>query len=180
MEKSGRDLRTILRTKINVADLVDSLTFSDEETSEAARDQPSLFLQAAVFRVSKMRKRQRYVAKLKLLHSTLSKRTRERLREIGQRVTDKEIESIVARKQDLVDLQHQLDSAEQEEEYSKYLLEAYRMRSSSIKALVELVGAEVYVARRNEGGDTELEKIRRKLKEKYPGKVSKEERRRSS
>jgi hypothetical protein len=165
-----------ISTKIDLEELVKNLNFSDEQTSEAARLQAPLFLCAAIYKVQKQKRKQRYEAKLKLLRSQLAKKVRNELSELGQRVTDKQVEETISRKHELIKLQKRLDNCEQEEEFAKLLIEAMRMRSTSLKIVSELIGAEVYVSRKMEGSGTDLDEIKRKLKQKYPGRVTKEER----
>lgn len=165
-----------ISTKIDLAELVKNLHFSDEQTSEAARLQAPLFLCAAIFKVQKQKRKQKYEAKLKLLRSQLAKKVRNELAELGQRVTDKQVEETLSRKSEIIKLQNKLDSCEQEEEFGKLLIEAMRMRSTSLKIVSELIGAEVYVSRKMEGSGTDLDEMRKRLKEKYPGRVTKEER----
>ena len=164
-----------LRQKVDLEGLVRSLDFSDEEAAEAARTQPALFLLASIYRVQKMRKRQRREAKLKVIRSQYAKQVRRELTELGQRITDKQIEERLTRHKHVIELEAVLARAEQEEEFAKLLLTSMHMRRDALKVVAELVGAEVYVSRRLENSGTELTEIRKRLKEKYPGHVAKEE-----
>ena len=164
---------------VDLRRLVKSLDFSDEETAEAARLQPKLFLLASIYRVQKMRRRQLLESKLKLLRSQYAKKIRTEMSEVGERGTDKMVEERLSRNKDIVQLMRRLDKANVQEEFAKMLQESYRQRSSSMKIVAELVGAEVYVSRKMEGaGDTELTRIRKKLDEKYGGQAIREKRRR--
>ncbi len=169
-----------LRSKVDLDTLVKSLDFIDEEVADAAKRQPAFLLVAGIYRVRKMRKKQRREAKLKLYRAQKAKQIRTDLSELGQRVTDKQVEERLSRSKTIIELTRLLEEAEQEEEFAKLLLDSWRMRGSSLKIVADLVGAEVYVSRRMDGSDgseTELARIRKKIKEKYPGRVVREERR---
>ena len=164
---------------VDLARLVKSLDFTDEMTAEAARIQPKLFLLASINRVQKMRRRQKLEAKLKLVRSQCAKKIRQHMTEVGERATDKMIEERLTRNKEVAELSAKVDFATTQEEFAKMLQESYRQRGSSLKIVAELVGAEVYVSRRMEGaGDSELDRIRKKLGEKYPGQTIREMRRR--
>lgn len=164
---------------VDLANLVKSLDFTDEETAEAARVQPKLFLLASIYRVQKMRRRQMLESKLKLLRSQCAKKIRQYMTEVGERATDKMVEERLTRNREIAELTLRVEKAITREEFAKMLQESYRQRGSSLKIVAELVGAEVYVSRRMEGaGDTELERIRKKLGEKYPGQTIREMKRR--
>jgi cob(I)alamin adenosyltransferase len=166
----------LLSVKIDLADLMHNLNFSDEQTAEAAQIQPHLFMLAATFSVQKQKRRLRYEAKLKLVRSELAKKIRNELAELGQRVTDKQVEETIIRKKEVIKLEAKLDNCIVEEQTGKLLIEALRARSASLKIVSELIGAEVYVARKMGDGDNEFAEIKKRLKEKYPGRVTKEER----
>lgn len=168
----------VLRRPVHVSDIIDALKFSDEQIEKAARQQPALVLTAARYRVKKMRRQHRKEAALKLLRAEKAKKFRRLLLENGQqRVTDKEIEEKLLRDSDIQEAMKELDESEEHEELSKLLMEAVRARGSSMKIIADLIGAEIYVARRSDGEDTGLDQISRKLKAKYPGRALKEERR---
>jgi hypothetical protein len=173
--RSISSVDTALALKIDLADLMNNLNFSDEQTADAAKIQPHLFMLAATFRVQKQRRKLRYEAKLKVVRSQLAKKIRIELTELGQRVTDKQVEETISRKHEVRDIEDKLNQCIVEEEWSKLLIEALRARSSSLKIVSELIGAEVYVSRKMEGAD-DLDDVRRRLKEKYPGRVTKEDR----
>lgn len=168
-------VQTALSKTIDLSDLMNNLNFSDEQTADAAKMQPMLFMLGATFKVQKQRRKLRYEAKLKLVRSQLAKKVRLELSELGTRVTDKQVEETISRKREVRDIEDKLDQCVIEEEWSKLLIEALRARSTSLKIVSELIGAEVYVSRKMEGAD-DLDAIRKKLKEKYPGRVTKEER----
>ncbi len=167
----------ILKRKVDIEELLRNSDFLDEDIVRAAQIQPKLYLQAAIYRVQKMRRKQRRAAKLKSLHSTLASKARKHLKHLGERATDKQVEEMVSQEDDIIELEASLAKAEQEEEFGKLLLTVMQMRRDSLKINAELVGAEVYVSRKLEGSNTQLDDLRDKLKKKYPGQYKKEGRR---
>src|SRR5579863_7016089 len=145
----------LIRKHIDIKAITDNISFMDEAVAEAAREQPELYLKASIYRVQKMRKKQAREARLKLHKAELARRVRITLLEEGQgRVTDKQIEERVSRNSNIQELERRLRGAEQEEELAKGLLQTLQMRRDALKISAELIGAEVYVSRKLEGGNT--------------------------
>jgi len=159
----------IIEGPVNLRYVLDSLDFSDEDVVEAAKKQPKLFLEAARFRVRKMRERVGAEAKYKTLQASKGAKYRKSLAESGARVTEGQISERVTANAEVKRALEGFQEAQEVEEFSKLLLEAYRMRRDSAKVVAELLGAEIYISKLGFGQSTEMDKMRKRLEDKYPG-----------
>lgn len=164
-------INRILRKKVNIFNLLKQLDFSDEEVVDASKAQPKLFVEAVRFRVQMMRDATRIESQLSLVKSQTSAKFRAKLKERGERATEGQVSERLGTDPEIVSLTAKLNEAEQAEEYSKLLLEAFRMRRDALKVVADVLGAELFISKR-EFGTTELQKMKRKLESKYPGRVS--------
>lgn len=162
-------VRLSINKPVDVEALLKKLSFVEEEVSTAAREQPTLFMQAARLRVQKLHERERAEARLKLLKSQKAQKIRNKIAALGDRATEGRVGELLAGDKEIRLSEKALHDAEEEEEYAKLLVEGFRMRRDSLKVIVEMVGAEVYVQRALAGDSTELRKIHNKLESKYPG-----------
>jgi len=167
----------VFRYKIDLAKLIKNLDYGDEEIADAARQQPKLFLWASIYKVQKFRKQQLRESKLRLLRSQYAREIRREMQENGERVTDKQIEERLSRKKEIIHQTRRVEAAEQEHDLAKLLVEAYRQKLAALKIGSELIGAEVYVTRKMEGGDSELSRMKKHLMNKAAGQMIREKRR---
>lgn len=164
----SKDVERIITRPVIVDDLVNGLSFSDEEVVDAAKSQPTLFLHASRLRIQTMRNRVTAEAKLKAAEADRAGKFRLRGKEAGERITEGQVKERLARIPEIIALTKAVTDAEEYEEWSKLLLEAYRMRRDALKVVADMLGAEVYVSRMQSGQVTEMSKIRKKLEDKYP------------
>jgi hypothetical protein len=166
--KHRSTLQDILERPVNVTKLLEKLDFADEAVIGAAREQAQLFLEAARLRIQKMRERVEAESQLALVKSELSIKIRHKAVTRGDKITEGHVAARLAKNSQVIEAQEKFNRAEEEEEFSKLLVEAFRMRRDAEKIVGDLIGAEVYVARQQEGHES-LTKIREKLSAKYPG-----------
>lgn len=160
-----------LRREVDLKQLLAALDFSDEEVVEVSKQQPMLFMEAVRFRVQSMRERTVCEAKLLAAKSTLGGKFRTKLKEGGEKVTEGQVQERIGRDKDIRAMEEELAESEQAEEWSKLLLEAFRMRRDAMKVVADVIGAEMYISKMNSGAATELGKlgkVKSKLEEKYP------------
>jgi len=141
-------------------ELIERLSIVDENVLAEAAKQPLLFIDAARYRVGKMRKRAQADAALDFNRSSLGLKIRKKPSE--DRVTEGAIKSLIDIDPTTRSLRAALDEAEAEEELSKLILEAYRYRRDAIRILAE---AHVYEGIK-ESSEVERAETRRKLSRK--------------
>lgn len=118
---------------MNGNELVTKLPIIDEDVLTEASRQPLLFLEAARYRVVKMRKRSQATARYEAAKAQVSLL----IRRSGEKKTEGEVKARIEKNKDLRTLQRELDESYEQEEFSKLLLEAYRQRHSILKILAE-------------------------------------------
>ena len=168
------DMNDIIAEPVDVEELISTLDFTDEDVLSAAKAQPLLYVHAVRFRIQQMRKRTKAESALSVLRSVKALALRQKGAAAGDRVTEGSIKERLDCDKEVLKASKQFNDAEQWEEYSKLLLEAFRMRRDALKVVADLIGAEVYVQRRVDDSPSELQKAKRRLQDKYPGKKHKE------
>lgn len=128
----------VLRDKLR--ELVRQLPIIDENILAVAAEQPLWFLQAARFRVTMMRRHAAADAALEQFYVERGLKMREKYSE--NKVTESFIKSHVMGSEKYRVLKDDVKDAEASEEFSKLLLEAYRMRRDAIKIIAEADHAE--------------------------------------
>ena len=147
----SKDVERIITERVIVDDLIKGLSFSDEEVVDAAKMQPTLFLHASRLRIQTMRNRVAAEARLQAERAERAGKFRMRGKEAGERVTEGQVQERLARIPEIIKLTKEVTDAEEYEEWSKLLLEAYRMRRDALKVVADMLGAEVYVSRMQSG-----------------------------
>lgn len=116
--------------------VLDALPIIDENILAEAAFQPGKFIDASRYRVGRMRWRAYISAKLEALESQLGLAVRARGNADG-RVTEGYVKSKVQKNKQVRRLQSKVREAEQLEEFSKLILEAYRQRRDAIRIIAD-------------------------------------------
>lgn len=130
-----RKIEAILLEDIDLEILLDKLDYSSEAVEHAAQEQAKLFEAAARFRVQRMRAHHKVLAMLALKKATLDKTIRDKYIEAGESLTEAQLKNQIQRSKSFQELQELVDKAEEEEEYAKLLVDAYRMRRDSLEII---------------------------------------------
>jgi hypothetical protein len=127
---------------MTVDELIERLSILDENILKEAAEQPVLFLEAARYRVVVMRKRSEAVARKEYASSKLSLLIRAKVKATGDRITEDTVKSKVFRNKQYRVIHERAERTYEEEEFSKLLLEAYRMRRDAIRIIADAGRAE--------------------------------------
>lgn len=152
-----------IEQEVDLHDLIDTLDFSDEDIESAATQQPGLFLEAARFRVQKMRQRAQAEFRLDLAAANRAVQLREIKSEDGKKVfTEPAIKERVMKTKKVRIIRRKMERAFEAEEFGKLLVEAFRQRKDAIKIVMDSrlaeVGGDIKAAR-----DESNKKLRKKL-----------------
>jgi hypothetical protein len=119
--------------------LIAKLPIVDADIRREALNQPLRFLEAARYRVAKMRAVSRCKAALEAGYSEVNLQVRARgKRDAAEKLTEGHIKAKILLNKQVRRLQQDLQTAEEREEFSKLLLEAYRMRRDAIRIVAEM------------------------------------------
>jgi hypothetical protein len=142
-----------------VSELISQLTVVDENIRAEAIRQPQLFIEAVRYRVRKMRVRAQAEAELEAFDAQLSITLRAKAIRRGDKGTEGYFKARLQKHSKHRSLQAAVNAAEANEEFSKLLIEAYRMRRDAVKILADAQGYEAM----REGVDIERSVVHRRL-----------------
>jgi uncharacterized HAD superfamily protein len=117
--------------------LVAELPIVDENILAEAALQPQKFIQAARYRVRRLRLRNQAYAALEARRLVLAMRARAKAAETGDKLTEAGVKEIVESAKTVRRLKMKLDRATEMEELAKHLLEAHRQRRDAIRVIGE-------------------------------------------
>ena len=126
---------------IKLEQLLVDIDFSDENLVEAIMKQPGLLLAASRWRVDRLRRRITAESNWTQVQTTAAIRARSG-GDGETKITEKYIEECVRVDPVVIEARRLYDEARATEEFAKLLIDAYQMRGSMLKALVQLFGAE--------------------------------------
>jgi len=161
------DIESELGTSVDIPKLLKSLDIDQDNLLQSASEAPGLFLMASVFRVKRLRLRAEAKSNLELTRSETSLRIRQELVDNGEKATEGKVSDMIASDPKVVALEKEFNEQTAEEEISKLLLEAMRIRRDSLKVISDLTGAERAIEKIHSTQTSELEKAKSKVKQKY-------------
>jgi hypothetical protein len=126
----------LMKSAITSAVLIKRLPLVDENILAEAAKQPMLFIDAARYRVAKMRSRLKSEATLEYATAAVALKIRVR-RADGEKLTEGAVKAKVAKNLSLRTLRTACDDSTAREEFSKLILEAYRMRRDGIRIIAD-------------------------------------------
>lgn len=124
------------------AKLIRDLAVIPENIRNEAIRQPLLFVEAVRYRVAKMRHRARAESALKAWSGQQWLLIKKRADANASKVTNDLVKAMIERDPEYQRLSLAVNEAEAREEFSKLLLEAYRMRRDGVRILADAEGYE--------------------------------------
>ncbi len=125
------------KVALTAAELINKLPLVAENIFAEAAMQPILFVQAAEYRVGKMRKRASASAALEQHQAATALEIRGKKNAEGKKDTEAAIKEQVELNKATKALRQQHEAAHAQEQFSMLLLEAYRMRRDAIRVLAD-------------------------------------------
>lgn len=120
-----------------VDELIEKLPLVDTNILEEAARQPLLFIEASRHRVDCMRKRAQAAARVDYFEARVATVIRTRHKDAGKRISEAGIRELVGQNKKLRQAQRDLSRAEEDEEFSKLLLDAFKQRRDAIRITAE-------------------------------------------
>jgi hypothetical protein len=158
-----------LSDPVDLEQLLDKLNLNGDQIAAASVEQARLFMYAATLRVQKIRKKNQAAMKLSEARIDKARSVRKRYRDNGEKITEPAIKELVERSPGVQDAQAALDTAEEWEEYTKLLVDAYRMRGQMCSSVATLVAREITMQGNLSDQFAEMRAMRSRLANKYPG-----------
>jgi hypothetical protein len=126
--------------KTALKQLLSKLSFAEENLPQATLEQPSLFLDAARYRVQKLRLKIQAKSSYETVWAKSANEIRTKMS--GTKLTKDYIENLVITRPPVIAAKKTLDEAMVSDEWAQLLLEAFRMRSHACKGMVDILRAE--------------------------------------
>lgn len=157
---------------MDIDELVGKIEFAPETVADAMIRQPSLYLEAAKYHVSKVRAVAAAKAELKDEEALAGSRFRTTAESEGRKVTERAVAEHVDSHADVREARQNLAQAVEMEMWGKYVVESFSQRAQMLQSFVRLIGAETA----RESGFVKaaldrlgLSKLREDVAESYPG-----------
>jgi len=167
--KKGIPREDPAQPELEIQSLLTKIDFSPENVVSAAAENPILFVQAIQFRLSCLQKYN--VAKMnwERTRADAELRLRQNARESGEKITEKNIEALLLQDEDVIASRIEFARADEMDEYSKLVVEAFRMRRDCLKIVGEMTRDELSLQKAIEIDSEKLAAVRQKLRERFPG-----------
>jgi hypothetical protein len=166
MKKPNDESREIRK---RVKALLANLSFSPENVVQAAVTTPGMFRDAAEYRKLCLFERNQAKMLFEREEATYALKMRKIGRDTGTKVTEGEISAKVAANLRMVPLIQARDRAEENEEFSKLVVDAVRVRRDCLRMISELVREEISIQTAVESNRGKVDDLRSKLRARYPG-----------
>lgn len=153
---------------VDVALLLDQIEFSPENVVQATAVNSVLFKQSLDYRLERMLEKSRVDMNNKRVRAETELSIREKAKQRGEKITESHISSLLIIHPLIVTSDDELENAKTYDEYSKLVVEAFRMRRDCLKIVAEVMRTEFSIGRSAELESEALGEIRRNLKTKYP------------
>ena len=165
-----KDIQAVLAGEVDLDDLLSHLDFSETDINLAAMQQPKLLLTAGRLQVRKTREKNRAEAALKLRRTELDGHYRKRAVQRGEKITEASLQARIDHHTDIRVLQTAFDTAREEAEFAKLLVEAYHARQSALKIMGNQANTEIIMGQRASQVTSSAQQSRRLLEEKRKAK----------
>jgi hypothetical protein len=153
----------------DISELLTQIDFSTDNVVAAAAGNPRLFVRAVDFRVQAMRKRSAVKMAWEKAQAEADLDIRANARQSGEKITERYIEEQVLLDPTVSRLAKAFSQADELEEYSKLIVEAFRMRRDCLRIVGDLAREELSLAGAVEAGTERLGALRQKARERFPG-----------
>lgn len=152
-----------------VDDILRRLDFSSEDVVQAAAENTRLFRQAVDYRMEQVKHRNMAKMQLEEAEAAAELLLRADARDTGEKITENHIKAHLLVNPKLHDFREARNHADEQEEYSKLLIDMVKMRRDCLQIIQGLAMTEGSLRRAVESANAELAKMRSKARARYPG-----------
>lgn len=148
--------------------LLQKIEFSSDNIVAAAADNSALFLKAVEYRIQAYRAKSAAKMALETMQAEKELKIRGQAREIGERITERNVEALLLIDKEVRNQMEAFNQADEEEEYSRLVVEAFRMRRDCLRIIGDLVRDEMSLQRAAEIGTQNLREVRKRAGTRFP------------
>lgn len=170
LEVEGKEVESNTSTpKIDVLKLLDTVGFAPENAVEAASVLPRLFVRAINYRLDCLFEKSEAKLQTKRINAEVELDIRNSAKVNDEKVTENHIKALLVLDPKAAKAERSLERAEAFDEYSKLVVEVFRIQRDSLQVVKGLISDEI---RQGRALDQEVESLavtRKKLKDRFPG-----------
>jgi hypothetical protein len=152
---------------VNVRTLLNKIDFSPDNVVEAASVNPGLYVRAIEYRLQCLTEKSRQDMNHKRLRAETELEIRRHAKANDEKITEDHIKAKLLLNKDVSAAGEQAQQAETMDEYSKLVVEAFRMRRDSLRIVADMSRQEMNLGRALEA-NADLQETREKLRSKFP------------
>ena len=153
----------------SITDLLGQIDFSPDDVVRAASVNSALFVEAIEFRRQCLSGRTAAKMTLDRVEADTKLRIRRDAKANGDKITEAYIEELSLTNVAVRESLEAFAKADELDEYSKLVVEAFRMRRDCLRIVGDLMRNEIGLQGVIEAGAEQLSATRRKLRERFPG-----------
>ncbi len=154
---------------VNVKALLDRIDFSTDNVVAAAAENAPLFRIAIDYRIECLRLRTAAKMTWEVAKAEKELKLRHEARSNGDRITERHVDALLLVDPKIVVLHKEYSKADETDEYSKLIVEAFRMRRDCLRIIGDLTPDDLSIQRALEAGHEKLATIRKQLNDKFTG-----------
>jgi hypothetical protein len=158
-----------MKQKKTITDLLGKIDFSPDNVVAAAAENSVLFCEAIEFRRDALAERSRAKMDLEREQAQFDVEARRTAKSLGEKTTERQIESMSLLDDVIRERLEHFSKTEEMEEYTKLVVEAFRMRRDCLQIIGGLVRNELSMQSAYEAGAEKMTDQRRNLRERFPG-----------
>lgn len=156
-------------SKVDVIGLLNQMDFSPDNVVDAAAINPVLFVKAITYRLHCMEEKTRLEMDLKRLCAEVELEIRSDAKATDEKITENHIKAKLLLNEDISDATKAFERSEVYDEYSKLVVESFRMRRDCLRIVSDMTRDEMRQGRALDDATEVVSSNRRKLTERFPG-----------
>jgi len=153
----------------SITALLAKIDFSPDRVVDAAAENAVLFVEAIHYRLECLEDSTNTKMEWEKARAERSLEIRKEASDNGVKTTEAGVEALLLVDKRVSKLAQDRAKAEIQDEYSKLVVEAFRMRRDCLKIVGEMTRDEISLQRSAEAGAEKAAELRRRMKEKFPG-----------
>ena len=143
--------------------------FSADNVVESACRQPLNFVKSIEYRRQCLEHRVSAKMQMERIQAEVELALRKTYRENGEKITEATVAAFVLTEDSCKEAADKFNQADVLDEYSKLVVEAFRMNRDCLRIVGDLTRDEMSLAKATEASAEKLEATRRGLRERFPG-----------
>jgi hypothetical protein len=155
-------------TTDDIQRLLAQIDFSADNVVNAAAANPTLFVRAIEYRLQCLQRRNAAKLAWECAQADAELKLRQNARENGEKITERNIEALLLQDDRVTAVGIAYTNTDEMDEYSKLVVEAFRMRRDCLRIVGDMTRDEMSLQRAVEANAEKLSATRQQLRAKFP------------